>query len=269
MKKFDERYVGKDKLVGRRMRLNKFTLEVNEKGYAPLVFFGDVHWGSPQCDTDAVKDMLDWSLKNNVALILMGDLLEASLRDSVGYGVYQQKLQPQEQMEEMIELLQPLADKGLIKTLLTGNHEERITKNTGIDISKLMARILKVPYGGYACWNLVRVGKQNYTIYTTHGSGGSTLPHTKLNSVVKMGYFLQADCVAMGHLHGLSTDIRLIEYVDLKDKMVKQHKQYVVLTGAYLKWAGGYAEVKGMPISKIGSPKAKLRADYHDIHFTL
>ena len=220
------------------IRLNRFELPVNKKEYAPLLFFGDLHWGQAQCAEKKAKEMLDWAYREKVPMILMGDLIEAGTRDSVGDSVYMQKVNPDEQIEMVVDLFMPLAEIGLVKCLLSGNHEARISKSTSIDVSKIMARELKVPYGGYACWHLVKVGNQNYTIYTTHGSGGSTLPHTKLNSVVKLGYFLQADIVAMGHLHGLSTDIRLIEYVDLKDKQVKQKKQYVVLTGSYVDWAG-------------------------------
>lgn len=114
-------FEGQDKLVGRPMRLNRVKLEVNSKGYAPLLFFGDLHWGSPQCQIKQATAMLDWALREKVPTLLMGDLMEISLRDSVGHGVYQQKLNPQEQVEEMIELLTPLANAGLIIGLHEGN----------------------------------------------------------------------------------------------------------------------------------------------------
>lgn len=52
-------------------------------------------------------------------------------------------------------------------------HEDRIRKTTSIDISMLMANILDIPYLGYAGWSLFKVGKQKYSVYSTHGSGGS------------------------------------------------------------------------------------------------
>lgn len=264
-----EEFIGKDKLVGRPMKLNRVELQVNSKGYAPLLFFGDLHWGSAQCQIKQAKAMLDWALKEKVYTLLMGDLLEMSLRDSVGHGVYQQKLNPQEQVEEMIALLQPLADAGLIIGLHTGNHEERITKGTGIDIMKMMSKVLKVPYCGYACWHLIKVGEQNYTMYSTHGSSNSTQSYTKLNAALKIGYFLNSDIIAYGHTHELSTATRIIQQIDMRSKTIVEKKQYIVMTGSYLGWEGGYAQVKGLPISKLGSPKAKFLAHEHDVHFSL
>lgn len=116
-----EAFEGKDKLVGRPMRVNRVELKTNSKDYAPLLFFGDLHWGSPQCAKKQALDMLDWALKEKVPTLLMGDMLEMSLRDSVGHGVYQQKLNPQEQVEEMIDLITPLAEAKLIIGLHTGN----------------------------------------------------------------------------------------------------------------------------------------------------
>lgn len=262
-----EDFVGQDKV--RQIRLNRVELKVNDKGYAPLLFFGDLHLGSQQCEIKQAKAMLDWALKEKVNILLMGDLLEMSLRDSVGHGVYQQKLNPQEQVEDMINILTPLAEAKLLIGMHEGNHSQRVTKSTGVDITKLMARILKVPYCGYACWHLIKVGKQNYTVYATHGSSNATLGYTKLNAGIKIGYFLNADCIAYGHTHEISTATRIIQQVDLRSKTVIERKQYIVMTGSYLSWSGGYAEMKGLPISKLGSPKAKFLASDHDIHFSL
>jgi predicted phosphodiesterase len=262
-----EEFVGQDKK--RQIRLNRVELKVNSKGYAPLLFFGDLHYGSPQCEMQQAQAMLDWALRENVSILLMGDLLEMSLRDSVGHGVYQQKTSPQAQVEGMIEILKPLADVGLIIGMHEGNHSQRVTKATGVDVTKLMARILNVPYCGYAGWHLIKVGKQNYTVYSTHGSSNATLGYTKLNSAIKISYFLNADCIAYGHTHEISTATRIIQQVDLRNKMVIEKKQYIVMTGSYLSWSGGYAEQKGLAISKLGSPKAKFLADSHDIHFSL
>jgi hypothetical protein len=133
----------------------------------------------------------------------------------------------------------------------------------------MIAKILKVPYCGYACWHLIKVGKQNYTVYATHGSSNSTQSYTKLNAAIKISYFLQSDVIAYGHTHELSTATRIIQKVDLRSKTVVEKKQYIVMTGSYLSWSGGYAEQKGLPPTKLGSPKAKFLVDTHDVHFSL
>lgn len=252
-------------------RLSQVELQVNSKGYAPLLFFGDVHWGHKSCNEKAVYAMLDWVLENNVYLIFMGDALEMGTRDS--YGLWEQKLNPDEQVNGIIELMQPIADKGLIIGWHRGNHCERVSKSTGVDITRIICNSLNVKYFGYSHWTSLKVtdGKQhqNYSLYSTHGRGGSRFKHTQLKSVVdKMGW-TRADIIAMGHLHGLSAEPVPYEYIDWKDKQVKAGKCYCTLTGSYLNWAGSYAEDGGYPVNKIGSPKAKLRADYKDIHFSL
>lgn len=155
------------------IRLNKVRLQPNKDGIAEILFWGDVHLGHPNCEIERAKAMLNYALKNHVYVLLQGDLIEASTRDSVGDGVYHQHINPQEQVDEMIEILRPLADAGLIIGLHSGNHENRISKATSIDVSKIMASTLRVPYLGYACWTEILVGSQKYSLYSSHGSGGA------------------------------------------------------------------------------------------------
>lgn len=103
------------------IRLNKVRLQPNKEGIAEILFIGDIHLGHPNCEIERAKSMLNFALKNHVYVMLMGDLLESATRDSVGDGVYHQHSNPQEQMDEMIEILRPLADAGLIIGLLQGN----------------------------------------------------------------------------------------------------------------------------------------------------
>lgn len=121
-KEFIANNLGKDKIVGRPIRLNTVRLEPKRgKDYAEILFWGDVHLGHKQCLEDKAKAMLDYALKNNMYVILMGDLIEAGLRDSIGDSVYYQSLNPQEQMERAIEMLEPIAKTGRIIGLHQGN----------------------------------------------------------------------------------------------------------------------------------------------------
>jgi predicted phosphodiesterase len=268
-KEFKEKNEGKDKIVGRPIRLNRHRLEPNKKGYAELVFIGDTHIGYPTSNIEKVQAMLDYALENHIYIILMGDWIEAGLKDSIGDSVYRQKLNPQEQMEKVLEMLEPVVKKGLVLGMHEGNHEQRVSKNTGIDITKVMARMLNIRYLGYSCWSLFTIGHIRYSLYSTHGCTGSIQEHTKLNAVVKLGKIVSADCVAYGHSHGLASDIITRQYFDGTKNRVVEDKQYVVLTGSYLEWDNSYAQMKNYPISKIGSPKVKLFADKKDLHFSI
>jgi hypothetical protein len=268
-KKFIHNNLKKDKIIGRPIRLNRAKLIPNKDNYVELLFFGDLHLGHPECDIKKAKGFLDWALKNKSYIIGMGDYIEAGLINSVGDSVYQQELNPQKQMDEVIELLRPLADAGLIIGLHEGNHEDRILKTTSINVTKLMCKFLNIPYLGYSCWNLLKVGKQNYTMYTTHGSSGSKFKHTKLKAIMDILAWIKADIVAMGHVHSIAAEPVMAQQIDLRSHMVVENKCYAVLTGSYLRWDNTYAQSKNLPITKLGSPKAKLRVDYKDVHFTL
>lgn len=268
MKKLSEY---RDSFNGRPVRLNRQRLEVKKDNgeYAEFVAFGDTHWGHPQSDIERSKRMLDYCLKKKIYILCMGDLMESGLSSSVGDSVYQQKLNPQKQMEFIVEQLEPLAKAGLILGYHMGNHEMRIRKQTGVDISKIICRILKVPYLNYACWNLFYVGKQSYSVYSWHGSSGARFSHTRLKAVTDITRYISADLILMAHTHSLMEDSCLIQAVDRNRKMVIEKKTHVVLTGSYLTWDLSYAQEKGYSISKLGSPKIKLFANKSDIHISV
>jgi len=261
-----EEHVGHDKARGKVIRLNRKHLEPNGKGYAEVLFFGDLHFGHPGCDIERAKRMLDYCLAKKVYVLGMGDYLEAGLRDSVGDSVFMQTLNPQGQMDFITELLKPIAEAGLLVGLLIGNHEGRILKNTSVNVVSLMAKILGVPYLGYACWNLFYVGSQNYKVYALHGSTGSRYVYTKLKALVDISHNFDADLLAMGHVHELADEAVLVQRVDLTRKMVVERKKFLLLTGSYLRYDDSYAQEKGYPMGKLGSPKVKLFSEKFDIH---
>lgn len=260
-------YEGMDR--AREIRLNRVDLDPNGKGFAEVLFWGDVHYGHPQCQINKARKYLDFALKNNMYVLLMGDLLECGLRDSVGDSVYQQTLNPQRQMEDMVEMLTPLADAGRIIGFHTGNHEVRITKNTSVDVAKIMAKLLGVPYLGYACWNLLKVGKQNYTVYSNHGSSGSRFKHTKLKAVMDLTQWIDADVICMGHVHSLAVESVVKQSVNIGKRQVVEKRCNVVLTGSFIGWDKSYAQMKNMPITRLGSPTGRFWANKHDSHFSI
>jgi UDP-2,3-diacylglucosamine pyrophosphatase LpxH len=252
-----------DKLVGRPLRLNKQTLNIRKSNYAELIVISDVHLGSPQCDEPRFKRMLDYCLQKKVYILLLGDMLETATRDSVGSGVYEQQSIAEKQYEEMLQYLTPLAKAGLVLGLHLGNHENRIFKSTGYNICKALARELGVPYLGDACWSLLKVGKQTYSLRTFHGISGARFEGTCLLSLERIAASFSGDAVICGHSHKCINSSVIVQYVS--NGMVKEQKKFLIISGSFLKY-GGYAECAGLPISKLGSPKLKLMSDIHDIH---
>ena len=236
-KEFVDRNLGRDKIRGRPIRLNRKQLKIKRnKDYAELIFFGDSHFGYPTCNFAKAKDMLTYALDKKVYILLMGDLIEAGLKDSIGDSMYRQRLNPQRQMEVIIKLLEPAAKEKLIIGLHMGNHEQRITKATGIDISKLMAKFLNVPYLRYSCWSLLSIDGQRYSLYSTHGSGGSRFKHTKLKAVMDIGAWINSDILAFGHVHSIASEVIIKQRFSSVANKIVNEQQYVCLTGSYMEW---------------------------------
>jgi len=252
-----------DKIIGRPIRLNKQVLVPKRlKNYTEVVFLGDCHLGSPQFDEERFLAMISYCFKNSIYVLLMGDLIELATRYSVGAGIYDQEFNGQSQHEQMVEWLKPLARKKLIIGSLRGNHEERTYKESGVDISKALARELDVPFLGDACWNQFKVGEESYSVYSLHGRSGSKFDGTALLALERLAAPFHADLVVMGHAHKCVSSAVIMQKVT-RDSVV-EHKKHLVITGSYLKY-GGYAQTFGLPPSKLGSPKVKFMSDRHDI----
>ena len=252
-----------DKIVGRPIKCNKQRLQPKKgKNYAEVLFIGDTHLGSPQFDQQKFLNMLDYAKTHSIYVFLMGDLLETATRYSVGAGVYEQTSNTQSQFEKMVEWLKPLSSKKLILGTHRGNHEERVYKESGVDIAKALARELSVPYLGDACWSRFQVGKQSYSIYSLHGRSGARFEGTCLLALERLAVSFAADLVAQGHSHkAISSNIL---YQKTVNGVVKEFKKFLLITGSYLSY-GGYAQTYGLPISKLGSPKCKFFSDRHDL----
>jgi len=269
-KEFIEKNTGKDRIRGRPIELNKVSLVPrNGKNYAEILFFSDLHLGHPQCQLRKAKEMLDYALQKKIYVFCGGDMVEAGLSTSVGDSVYMQTLNPQDQMEAVIDLLEPLANANLIIGYLSGNHSQRITKATGIDISKIICRQLGITYLGYSGWTIASVNGIRYSLYTTHGSGGSRYKHTKLKRVMDMAAWINSDIIALSHVHSVASEVIIKQEYDRTLNRIVERKQYVCLTGSYIAWNKTYAEDHGYPPTKLGSPKAKLFSDNKGVHFSL
>lgn len=246
------------------------TFRTNELKLIPL---GDIHLGDPNCNIKKLEGTVDYIKKSKDTIVIgMGDYINAALKNSVS-DVYSSKYTPEEEYELIIDILNPIKDKFL--GLLTGNHEHRIKKDTSIDMTKLMASELDVPYFGWSCFLRLTVGKNpsnhghnpTYSICATHGGSGATTESGRANAMKKFMYSNQADLYLMGHLHHLSPlIINQYRYYDTRNKCVKEGKRYGVFTGHFLNYTGSYAEMKGYAPGKSGVPKVKLFGDRYDIH---
>ena len=251
-----------DRIVGRPVVLNKVSSDTSKL----LVPVGDVHYGAINCDVDKFQRTLEFCRKDNAWILLMGDLLESATRYSVGAGVYEQS-DPQSQLDDMIQMLEPYKD--LIIGSHLGNHEFRIYQATGINVMKVICRVLHVHYLGYAMNHVMHVGSQRYIVFSTHGSSGATLRHTKIKKVLDISAWNKSDLYLYAHVHTL--DLKSDEYreYDARNKVMVSKKRYFVLTGSFLNYDGSYAEMKNYQPERVGVANVHLDGDKFDIHVSI
>jgi len=239
--------------MGVKVNFHKFDVDKQT-----IVLMGDEHIGSNLYDEYSHKKNIEWCLENSIPIILMGDELETATKTSVGAGVFEQDQIVQEQLEKCVGLYKDLAHEGLILGNHVGNHEARVYKHSGTNLSKILSMMLNVTYLGVGAVTMLRIGKQTYTLYTTHGNSGARMPHTKIANVIKMQSMIDVDIYAAGHVHQLSHHVQNYYEVDKRKRIIVEAQKHYILTGSYLKHWGGYAHIMNMEPARVGSPKLKL-----------
>jgi hypothetical protein len=134
---------------------------------------GDWHLGSEHCDVKLINKQINEIKKDQTArIILMGDLAETATKESVGAGVYEQEQNAQQQMMRVKNLLYDV--RHLIDGVVTGNHEERIYKTSGFDLSLYLCQMLEIENKYMRYQGIVGyvIGKRSYLVNVWHGSGG-------------------------------------------------------------------------------------------------
>lgn len=200
----------------------------------------------------------------------MGDYCDHATKQMRHGGVYRQIMSPQEQLDGIIELFEPIKDKCL--GLHEGNHEEGIFRGSGVDPTKYMCKALNVRNLGWSIFHRFRVGDiefrgdQNYILYSTHGSSNAKLPHTKIRKCLELSKNFEANIYCFGHVHEIALHTETYRELDSRGYGLKVRKRYFILTGHFLRYEGSYAERMNLIPSKLGVPKITLFKDKWDVH---
>lgn len=215
----------------------------------------DLHIGSRKSDIKLFQKIRDWILEtDNVYTVLGGDIINNSIRDSVGDVCGE--ITPQQQIDIAVRLLKPLADKGKILWCVSGNHERRTQKQCGIDISYQIAKELGIvdKYDMSGIVPIIKVGKEVYSGYITHGSGSGRTKGAKCNSLERIAnLFAHTDFVICGHTHDGVAFQRDRFIVDKTHNKVRPETQVCINSTAFLDYES-YAELYSMPLTSKLSP---------------
>lgn len=238
-----------------------------------LVILSDLHYGNPYCSEKHFLRTVDWIDKTEDCTVLLnGDLCESAIRTSVS-DIYRQVGTPDDQKKQIVKWLLPI--KGKILGMTTGNHEQRIYRESGTDISDYIAEKLEVPYRAEGMLYKLSFGdNNNYTagkpyvfwIYITHGYGGARTKAAKAIKAERLSYWQLADVLAMSHDHEVNiapsvrfeADPRGAEIQNgFVTGTIREKRIMLIKTNAYVKF-GGYAEMGGFSPSDLSTPIINL-----------
>ena len=220
----------------------------------------DLHIGDAHCDYKGILERLDYIKSTpNAYVILDGDLMDTAISSSVG-DTYGATLSPMEQLKECVKLFEPIRDK--ILAVLPGNHENRVYRTDGLDVTQLMCSQLGIQdrYSPTTALLFVRFGKQTrhnsqgrrqlYTIYCCHGAGGGKLVGGKANRLEALAGIVDADIYCHAHTHALLIFKQSFYRVSGSNSSVALVDKLFVNTAAALDY-GGYGDYQGYkPASK-------------------
>lgn len=250
--------------------------------HANVYTLADLHIGDAHCDESEVLARVKAVQDDPYGLcVLNGDLMNTALRNSIS-DVYGEVLSPMQQITYLVNMLRPIAGKVIGVT--AGNHENRVYKSDGIDVTRLVCRELGIEekyapegvliflrFGTKAKPQHVKEGRnprQWYTIYATHGSGGGRKEGAKAIRLADMAAIVDADVYIHSHTHLPLVMKQSFFRADSSNCAAKQVPKLFVNTGAALGY-GGYGQSQEFKPADVASPVIHLEAKHKRMSATM
>jgi predicted phosphodiesterase len=222
----------------------------------------DLHVGDPAFDEPAFKRYVKYiSDAPNRYAVLNGDIINNALKSSVS-DVYSEIMPPRRQVEHAYKLLEPVSDR--ILGIVSGNHERRTDRESGISPIELLAEKLHAPYFGVEVLLKIQFGWSHknramiYTMYVTHGWGGGRLRGGKVNNLERLKNVVICDVYCMAHTHGMVAFPSTVYIPHVRQNVVSERKLWFVNSGSFLNRGDGYAAAKGYEPQVLGCPIIEL-----------
>ena len=243
-----------------------------------IIPISDVHIGDKCSNTKAFKEVLERIEKEpNTYTILNGDLCNIALKTSKSDS-YEEDFTPMEQVLQLINYLEPIKDKILV--ISSGNHEERIKRDTSIDVLWLVAKQLGIEEAYSQSWwylylsfgkNRTKGDKRKliYTISGYHGAGGGSTSGGKINKVKKMSQVVLADCYIMSHVHEPINTKSIIFTPDYQHRTIVKKEMYYCISNSFVEYQNSYAERMGLLPGNTGINEIELDGHKKEIRLIM
>lgn len=233
--------------------------------HAHIIPLGDLHIGHQTCQYNKIEEIIEYiEGKEDCWVIGVGDYIDAGMVERTpGKSRHEQDLKTNEAFETAVQYLERIEDK--IITLLDGHHEDRITRTTGLNPTRMMSHLLGVDYDEWVFYDQINVGgKQTYKILAKHGNTSAKTLQGKLKACMDLGQIYNADAYIYAHSHELAA-VSSLNFDIVENQKIK-NKRWFVLTGHFLGYESTYAEEKEMKPGKTGVAKIELFKDRFDTH---
>jgi hypothetical protein len=245
------------------MEFHKYTI-MNTKKITGIVVLGDIHYGVPECDITFLKKVVKLIKKRGYYCILNGDLMDCGIKDSPGASVYENNISPKTQLANIINILKPISSKIICSNI--GNHEARIMYSTSINLNTIIKDALNIKNGMYQTMSVVKIGKEEYDIFSMHGASNAMTTEGRVNSFKKIMDNVDSDVYLFSHCHDLHVR-KFIKNI-ITNNGIEEKEQIMVLCGNFLDQSP-YALMKGYPNLRKGCPLIKLYPNKHKIEVDL
>lgn len=222
----------------------------------------DLHVGDIHSDFKKVQEWLAYIHDNeNVYCILNGDLMDAAIKSSIG-DIYGASLQPMEQLKHCVSIFEPVKDKILCVT--PGNHEQRIYRSDGLDLTQIFCNQLGISslYSPASVLLFIRFGEANphrhnrkicYTLFCVHGAGSGRMEGGKVNRLMQLGNICDADVYVHSHTH-LPAVVKNSYYrVCIQNSSIEKVDKLFINTASSLNY-GGYGELQSYKPNSLDTP---------------
>lgn len=218
---------------------------------ARVYVLGDCHIGAVDCDMKGLEAFIDKIAdEDNAYLILVGDILQNSLKSSVGSVYIDQIAPPSEQKQMTRQLLWKVKDK--ILCAVGGNHEARSLRDVDDDplYDVFCAMDIQSVYRRNMAFLRVKLGDgkpSTFSFLAMHGK-----------SETRQKYFPYAiegiDIICTGHTHtGKITKPSKLVFTQ-RGKVVMQDMAHIVGTSWLDYSKGGYAATSQLMPQATGDP---------------
>jgi UDP-2,3-diacylglucosamine pyrophosphatase LpxH len=255
---------------------NLHTLEL-DRNETRLAILSDLHWDNPKCDRELLKKHLDYCLKENIPVMIVGDTYclmqgkgdrrgnKSDIRPEHNNSKYLDSV-----VETAVEWFSPYAH--ILTVIGYGNHETAIIKHQETDLLQRFVDLMNyknksnIFTGGYGGWMVIRKNIRTNTSMSKnlkyfHGSGGGGIV-TKgaINLTRALETYENMDVFVMGHIHENASrnDVRdALQYNTGKHTYELIQKQiHLAITGTYkeeyVDGFGGWHVERGAPIKPLG-----------------